>query len=57
MYDAIYIDGYHLGAQVYKDCKNSQKFLKNKGFLICDDYIWDFYNDIEDILYYAINKF
>ena len=57
MYDVIYIDGYNLGVQVYKDCKNSWKFLNNESFLICDDYIWDFYNDIEDNPCYAINKF
>ena len=57
MYDVIYIDGYHLGAQVYKDCKNSWKFLKKEGFLICDDYIWDFYDSIEDNPCYFINKF
>ena len=56
MYDAIYIDGYHLGTQVYKDCTNSWKFLKNKGFLICDDYIWDFYDNIEDNPCYFIKK-
>ena len=40
MFDAIYIDGYHHGAQVYKDCINSWKFLKNDGLLICDDYTY-----------------
>lgn len=57
MYDVVYIDGYHLGSQVYKDCVNSWKFLKNEGFLICDDYIWNFYENAEDNPCYAVNKF
>jgi predicted O-methyltransferase YrrM len=57
MFDAIYIDGYHHGAQVYKDCINSWKFLKNDGLLICDDYIWRFYSNLRDNPCYAINVF
>ena len=57
MFDAIYIDGYHHGAQVYKDCINSWTFLKNNGFLICDDYIWRFYSNFRDNPCYAINVF
>ena len=56
-YDAIYIDGYHFGAQVYTDCINAWKFLKIGGYLICDDYIWNFYKNIEDNPCFAINKF
>ena len=39
-FEIIYIDGYHYGPQVYKDVKNSWKFLMLGGYLICDDYIW-----------------
>ena len=56
-FDAIYIDGYHYGPQVYKDCKNAWEILKNDGLLICDDYIWDFYPNFLDSPCYAINKF
>ncbi len=56
-FDVIYIDGYHHGSQVFKDCVNSWKFLKNEGYLICDDYIWNFYKNINDNPCYAINKF
>jgi len=56
-YDVIYIDGHHLGSQVYKDCKNAWNFLKNGGILICDDYIWNFYKNIENNPCFAINKF
>ena len=57
MFDTIYIDGYHHGSQVYKDCKNAWNFLKIHGYLICDDYIWDFYEDTKDNPCYAINRF
>ena len=57
MFDTIYIDGSHHGTQVYKDCKNAWKFLKPNGYLICDDYIWNFYEDTKDNPCYAINRF
>lgn len=56
-FDVIYVDGYHYGPQVYKDCKNAWKILKNNGLLICDDYIWDFYPNLKDSPCYAINRF
>jgi predicted O-methyltransferase YrrM len=57
LFDVIYIDGYHYGPQVFKDCINSWKFLKKKGILICDDYIWNYYKIIRNNPCYAINKF
>tara|TARA_B100000780_G_scaffold256721_1_gene206077 strand:+ start:2007 stop:2702 length:696 start_codon:yes stop_codon:yes gene_type:complete len=57
MFDVIYIDGHHLGSQVYKDCKNAWKFLNNGSYLICDDYIWDFYQNTKDNPCFAINSF
>jgi len=56
-FEVIYIDGYHQGSQVYKDCINSWKFLKKDGLLICDDYIWNGYEDIKENPCFAINKF
>ena len=57
-YDVIYIDGHHLGSQVYKDIKNSWSCLSNYGYLICDDYIWNTKAKIiESTPCYAINKF
>ena len=57
-YDVIYIDGHHLGSQVYRDIKNSWKYLSNDGYLICDDYIWNTRTkNIESTPCYAINKF
>jgi len=56
-FDVIYIDGYHFGPQVYKDCVNAWKILKKNGMMICDDYILDCYKDITKNPCYAINKF
>ncbi len=56
-YDVIYIDGYHKSDQVYRDCLNSWKNLNKNGIMICDDYIWDHYEDIKDNPCYAINQF
>lgn len=56
-YDVIYVDGYHHASQVYKDCKNAWSALNNGGYLICDDYIWNFYENIEDNPCFAINRF
>ena len=56
-FDIIYIDGYHYGPQVYKDCINGWNVLKVNGFLICDDYIWNFYADPKNNPCHAINIF
>ena len=56
-FDAIYIDGYHKGSQVIKDFKNSWRILNPKGILIFDDYIWKFFDKIEDNPCYVINKY
>jgi predicted O-methyltransferase YrrM len=56
-FDFIYIDGNHRFDYVLRDCKNSWKFLKEDGFLVCDDYIWDYYEDIKLNPCFAINKF
>lgn len=36
-YDCIFIDGLHEGHQVYKDIKNSIKYLNNGGVIFCHD--------------------
>ncbi len=56
-FDVIYVDGYHYGPQVKKDCENAWKCLRKNGYLICDDYIWKFYENIEENPCYAINQF
>ena len=40
-----------------KDCRNAWKILKKNGLLICDDYIWNFYDNIKENPCYSINKF
>ena len=56
-YDVIYVDGYHYGPQVLRDVKSSWNILKKDGYLICDDYIWDYYKKKEETPCYAINTF
>ena len=57
MYDFIYIDGNHKFDYVLRDCENAWKFLNDDGFLICDDYIWNYYADIKLNPCFAVNKF
>ena len=56
-FDIVYVDGHHLGSQVFKDCNNAWQILNDNGYLICDDYIWKFYSNINDNPCYAINNF
>ncbi len=56
-FDVIYIDGYHKGSQVLKDFINSWKILNNGGVIIFDDYIWKFFDKIEDNPCYSINEY
>ena len=56
-YDVIYVDGYHKADQVYRDCVNSWKNLNVNGIMICDDYIWNHYVQIENNPCFAINNF
>jgi len=56
-FNSIYIDGYHLGSQVYKDFENAWKILSKDGIIILDDYIWNFFSDIKDNPCYNINLF
>lgn len=39
-YDFIYIDGDHTAASVLKDGVNALKFIKPRGILAFDDYMW-----------------
>ena len=56
-FDVIYIDGYHKASQVIKDFKNSWNCLLPNGILIFDDYIWQFFKNIEDNPCFAVNTF
>ncbi len=57
MFDFIYIDGNHKFDYVFRDCENAWKFLNKDGFLVCDDYIWDYYKELLNNPCYAINSF
>ena len=57
MFDFIYVDGNHKFDYVLRDCINAWKFLSKNGFLVCDDYIWDYYKELLENPCYAINEF
>jgi len=56
-YDFIYVDGNHKFDYVLRDCENAWKFLNEGGYLVCDDYIWHYYEDVKQNPCFAINKF
>ncbi len=45
LYDLIYIDGSHYYKDVLNDARNSYMSLNKNGYLIFDDFLWDFYSD------------
>ena len=47
-YDLIYIDGSHYSKDVLDDAINSFKVLNKNGFMIFDDFLWDFYPNKND---------
>ncbi|MDA9606249.1 class I SAM-dependent methyltransferase, partial [Candidatus Pelagibacter sp.] len=44
-YDLIYIDGSHHYKDVLNDARNSYNLLNKNGYLIFDDFLWNFYSD------------
>ena len=56
-FDLIYIDGNHRAENVFKDATNSFKSLKRGGFIIFDDFLWDYYDKINLNPIGAIKKF
>jgi len=56
-FDLIYIDGNHRAENVFKDAKNSFKSLKRGGFIIFDDFLWNYYDKINLNPIGAIKKF
>ncbi len=47
LYNLIYIDGSHHYEQVKRDFINSFSCLEKNGYIICDDFTWLFYKNIE----------
>ena len=44
--DWIYIDGDHHADNVLRDARNSFKLLNRGGFIVFDDFLWDYFNEI-----------
>ena len=47
-FDLIYIDGSHYAKDVFEDATNSFDVLNKNGYIIFDDFLWDFYENIND---------
>jgi len=45
-FDLIYIDGNHHADNVLRDARNSFKLLNKRGFIVFDDFLWDYYDKI-----------
>jgi predicted O-methyltransferase YrrM len=56
-FDCIYIDGNHDSNQVFLDCQNAWAILNKNGYLICDDYTWNYYKNIKQNPCFGINNF
>jgi len=56
-FDCIYVDGNHHSDQVYLDCHNAWAVLNKNGYLICDDYTLNYYNNIKQNPCFGINNF
>jgi len=57
LYSLIYIDGSHHYKDVLNDARNSYKLLNKNGYLIFDDFLWDFYSDPNENPLGAIKQF
>lgn len=56
-YDLIYVDGSHYADDVIMDLIKAWQALRSGGVIICDDYVWQHYNRIQDNACAAINAF
>lgn len=57
LYDLIFIDGNHSYNYVLNDAINSFKRLKKNGIIIFDDFLWKYYEDINQNPIGAIKEF
>jgi predicted O-methyltransferase YrrM len=57
LFDLIYIDGLHTYDQVKSDLENAYKFLRPKGYLLIDDYLWKFYPTNKKNVINSANEF
>lgn len=56
-YDLIYVDGNHKYDFVLRDANNSFKKLKRGGIMVFDDFMWNYYDDINQNPIGAIKEF
>ena len=47
-FDLIYVDGSHYSKDVYTDALNSFKYLNKNGLIIFDDFVWTYYDTINN---------
>tara|TARA_E500000178_G_C16686791_1_gene601870 strand:- start:79 stop:555 length:477 start_codon:yes stop_codon:yes gene_type:complete len=47
LFDIIYVDGNHHYDYVLRDAINSFERLQDNGIIIFDDFLWNFYDDID----------
>ena len=45
-YNLIYIDGSHECSQVKRDFVNSFNCIEKNGYIVCDDFLWFFYQNV-----------
>ena len=57
LFDLIYIDGSHHGADVIRDALNGFNCLKPGGVMIFDDFLWRYYANSNKNPWSAINFF
>ena len=56
-YDLIYIDGNHNSKFVLRDAENSFNCLNKGGIIIFDDFLWNYYDRINENPIGGIKKF
>lgn len=56
-FDLVFIDGSHYIKHVYQDAVNSFKCLKLGGYILFDDYLFNYRSQINSHPIFAINKF
>lgn len=56
-FDMIYVDGSHHADDVMIDAVKGFQLLKKNGLMIFDDYLWEFYPNIQDNPAAAIHAF
>ena len=53
----IYVDGNHYSDKFLRDARNSFKLLNKWGFIVFDDFLWDYYVEINLNLIGGVKQF